>query len=177
MGLANARVSAWIDKGYGAWSTYSSPCARESAHGHPSGDETGQHQTHVLKVGPEVSGRDALGSLDKRNLERLGVTLVDNKPGPAPKAWADTAAGVLVLASAAQGGSYVRDDGVFVVISSVDRVDHAGRPGALAITFHYYVTSRKTGRAPVICFEEWRVVLAPGGAGWEIVQTRTLGHC
>jgi hypothetical protein len=130
-----------------------------------------------LKVGPGISGRDALGSLDKRHLERLGVTLVDNKLGSAPKAWADTAAGVLVLASAAQGGSYVRDDGVFVVISSVDRVDHADRPGALAIAFHYYVTFRETGRAPVICLEEWRVVMAPGGTDWKIVDTRTLGHC
>ena len=123
-----------------------------------------------LRVGPGVSGRGALGRLDQQNLERLGVALVE----------VDRSEMLL----AGEGGQYVRDDGVYVVINSVDR-EKDGRvdqpEAALAIKFSYYVTFRWPGKGPpMICFHEWRIVVRPTGAGeegWEVVEARRLGIC
>jgi hypothetical protein len=122
-----------------------------------------------LKVTPVGSERDALGLRERRDAERLGVTLVEER-------WID-------MLVASEGGHQVRDDGVHIVVASVDRRD-GGRvgqsEGALAIEFSYYVTFRRPGRNPVVCLEEWEVVLTPvaeGDKGWEVAEANKVGHC
>lgn len=118
-----------------------------------------------LRVIPEAARNSALGSLEKENLSRLGVALVD-----------DTAR-MLVHDQVGSGGSYVRDDGVYVTVSSVDKVEQGG----LAVTFSYFVTYRRPGERPKICLQEKRLMLRPsgagGGAGWEISEVKSIGHC
>ena len=106
-----------------------------------------------LRVIPEARG-SAIGSLDKQKLDRLGVTLLD-----------DTTS-ILVHDRAGSTGSYVRDDGMYVVVSSAHRVDRGG----LAITYSSFVTHRRPNEKPMVCLEEKRVELRPGSAGgnWEI---------
>ncbi|MGH7468787.1 MAG: hypothetical protein ACRENP_12590 [Longimicrobiales bacterium] len=58
-----------------------------------------------LMVSRNAPGRDALGPLDKRNLERLGVTLVDDTAGPASDWRRARHSSVLVLDSVGPRGS------------------------------------------------------------------------
>ena len=120
-----------------------------------------------LKVNPVDSERDLLGPLEPRNLERLGVTLVDDH-------WRE-------LLVASDGGRQVRDGGVYIVISSVNREKdgRVGRSeGALTVEFSYYVTFRRPGKNSVVCLQEWRVALRPvaeGDQSWEVAEATRLG--
>src|SRR5262245_19526631 len=64
-----------------------------------------------LRVGPRALGSGLLGSLEKQNLERRGVTLLEDTVKTEP-AWAG---GVIVLDSV-KGSANVRDDGLYVVL-------------------------------------------------------------
>lgn len=124
-----------------------------------------------LKVQSGASARDPLASLDHSDLQRLDVMLVNDWH------WTD------VLIEDAMGGNHVRDEGVYVSVSSIKRIDSTDpSEEALEMTFNYYVTFRRPGRRPGICLLEWRIevvqkALGPGEEGWEVVETKNLGIC
>lgn len=122
-----------------------------------------------LNVEPGASERDPLAALEQPDLERLGVTLVSDWH------WTD------VLLDDGAGGHHVRDDGVYVSVSSIKREDATDQSEvALEIRFEYYVTFRRPGRSPGICVLEWRIVQRPPASGderWEVVEAENLGVC
>lgn len=70
-----------------------------------------------------------------------------------------------------EAGRHVRDDGVYVSVSSIKRADSTDpSEAALEITFNYYVTFRRPGRSPGI-------PLGPGDEGWDVVEAENLGIC
>lgn len=123
-----------------------------------------------VSVSSEARARDALGTLEERQAEGLGVTLVEHSMD----------AGLLLED---ERGQYVRDDGLWVAIGSVDDAgdDLADHPeDALAITLSYFVTYRRPATRSMVCLVSWRIVVRPtdkDGSGWEVVETRRKGTC
>jgi hypothetical protein len=117
-----------------------------------------------LRVDARIPER-ILGSVGQGVLERHPVEMVH-----------DTIRAIDMLVKGPGASAHVRDDGVYVSIGAVDRVSQ----GALAITFAYFVTTRRPGSGPVVCLEERRLVLIPpraGNADWEVVEAKRLGGC
>jgi hypothetical protein len=118
-----------------------------------------------LRVDARIPERGVLGSVGQGVLERLPLELVN-----------DTIRWIDMLVTGPGASAHVRDDGVYVSIGAVERE----APGGLAITFAYYVTSRRPGGGPNVCLEERRIVLRPplaGNAGWDVVEAKRLGGC
>jgi len=119
-----------------------------------------------LKMDARKPEHGALGSVGQAVLERVPLEFVSDTIR-----WTD----MLVIGPG--GSAHVRDDGVYVSIGAVDNEAQ----GALAITFLYYVTTRRPGwRGPRVCLEERLIVLRHprvGNAGWEVVEARRLGGC
>ena len=118
-----------------------------------------------LRLDARLSESGDLGTVGQGVLEGVPIELVSDTIR-----WTD------MLVTGPGRSAHIRDDGVYVSIGAVEE----GAQGALAITFVYYVTIRRPGRASAVCLEERRVVLTPprgGVAGWEVAEARRLGGC
>jgi hypothetical protein len=118
-----------------------------------------------LRLDARKPQHGALGSVGQGVLERVPLELVS-----------DTITWIDMLVTGPGGSAHVRDEGVYVSIGAVDQEAQ----GAIAITFVYYVTTRRPGLGPKVCLEERRIELRQprvGKTGWEVVEARRLGGC